>query len=64
MYELLPTQTAALAPGRDAFHFGQHQLGLYSFVIMPKYNPVAAGLVGKPEEWRWSSAYKLVELQT
>ena len=28
-----------------------------------EYNPVAAGLVGKPVEWRWSSAYKLVKLQ-
>lgn len=32
-----------------------HGLRVSSYIIM---NPVKAGLVANPEEWRWSSAYK------
>jgi REP element-mobilizing transposase RayT len=44
-------------------HWVRNERELRKIVDYIEYNPVAAGLVGKPEEWRWSSAYKVVELQ-
>jgi REP element-mobilizing transposase RayT len=36
---------------------------LHKIIHYIEYNPVAAGLVGQPEEWRSSSAYKVTALQ-
>jgi len=44
-------------------HWVRNEPELLKIINYIEYNPVAAGLVGKPEEWRWSSAYKVAELQ-
>jgi len=38
-------------------HWVLNEPELQKIINYIEYNPVAAGLVGKPEEWRWSSAY-------
>jgi putative transposase len=44
-------------------HWVRNERELQKIVNYIEYNPVAAGLVGKPEQWRWSSAHEVVELQ-
>jgi putative transposase len=38
-------------------HWVRNEPELQKILNYIEYNPVAAGFVGKPEEWRWSSAY-------
>ena len=44
-------------------HWVRNERELQKIIDYIEYNPVAAGFVGKPEEWRWSSAYRVLELQ-
>ena len=44
-------------------HWVRNERELQRIINYIECNPVAAGLVGKSEEWRWSSAYKVLELQ-